>query len=108
MTGKPEVPCPQIPGYRLLDKIGEGGTGQVYRATQIDPQRTVAIKLLNLPVDKGNQALAEGFGFQRESRLMAGLSHPFMVGIYDSGVTDGRPYMVMEFISGTTLRHRLQ
>jgi hypothetical protein len=91
-----------IPGYRLLDKIGEGGMGTVYRATQLSLQRTVAIKVLH----------AAGAGsapaFQRETRLMAALAHPHVVTIYDCGRVNGHDYMVTEYVPGQTLRSLLK
>ncbi len=90
-------------GYDLLDKIGEGGMGQVHRATQLSLGRTVAIKFLNpLSPEFGERAL-----LHRESRLMAALAHPHVVTIYDCGQTAGWPYLVMEYVDGVTLRSRM-
>jgi hypothetical protein len=89
-----------MPGYDLLDKIGEGGMGQVHRATQLSLGRTVAIKFLNPPAGE--------FAFHRESRLMAALAHPHVVTIYDCGQTEGRNYLVMEYVDGATLRSRMR
>ncbi len=89
-----------LPGYDLLDKIGEGGMGQVHRATQLSLGRTVAIKFLN--------PLAGEFAFHRESRLMAALAHPHVVTIYDCGQADERHYLVMEYVDGETLRSRMK
>ena len=93
-----------MPGYDLLDKIGEGGMGQVHRATQLSLGRTVAVKFLN-PL---SGACDDRSPFHRESRLMAALAHPHVVTIYDCGQTAGRPYLVMEYIDGATLRSRMQ
>jgi serine/threonine protein kinase len=91
-------------GYDLLDKIGEGGMGQVHRATQLSLGRTVAIKFLNpLSAEFGERAL-----LHRESRVMAALAHPHVVTIYDCGQTEGRPYLVMEYVDGVTLRSRME
>jgi Tol biopolymer transport system component len=97
-----EVPR-EIPGYQLLDKIGEGGMGAVHRATQVNLQRTVAVKFLN-PIDGEPNALSL---FERESRLMAALAHPHVVTIYDCGQVSGRHYLIMEYVDGATLRHRM-
>lgn len=99
------VECPAVmAGYDLLDKIGEGGMGQVHRATQLSLGRTVAIKFLNpLSAEFGERAL-----LHRESRLMAALAHPHVVTIYDCGQAEGRPYLVMEYVDGATLRSRME
>ena len=92
-----------MPGYDLLDRIGEGGMGQVHRATQRSLGRTVAIKFLN-PAPTG---FSERSVFNRESRLMAALAHQHVVTIYDCGQVEGRDYLVMEYIDGSTLRSRM-
>jgi serine/threonine protein kinase len=93
-----------LAGYDLLDKIGEGGMGQVHRATQLSLGRTVAIKFLNpLSAEFGKRAL-----LHRESRVMAALVHPHVVTIYDCGQAEGRPYLVMEYVDGVTLRSRME
>jgi serine/threonine protein kinase len=91
-------------GYELLDKIGEGGMGQVHRATQLSLGRTVAIKFLTPLSPQFNQ----GSLLHRESRAMAALAHPHVVTIYDCGQAEGRPYLVMEYVDGSTLRSRLK
>lgn len=92
---------PEIPGYQVLEKIGEGGMGEVYAATQLRLMRRVAVKVLCcLP---GGAAPA----FQRESQLMASLAHPNVVTLYDCGESQGRHYLVMEFVAGATLRSRM-
>jgi serine/threonine protein kinase len=93
-----------MPGYDLLDKIGEGGMGQVHRATQRSLGRTVAIKFLN-PAPTG---FTDRVVLHRESRLMAALAHPHVVTIYDCGQAEGRDYLVMEYIDGATLRSRMK
>jgi serine/threonine-protein kinase len=90
---------PEIPGYRLLEKIGEGGKGEVYRAQQEPPLRQVAIKFL-YPFPS-EQLTAE---FQREAELMAALAHPNIVAILDCGKVADRFYIVMEYVAGSTLR----
>jgi Tol biopolymer transport system component len=99
------VACPAaMAGYEVLDKIGEGGMGQVYRATQLSLGRTVAIKFLNPLSPELNEASL----LHRESRLMASLAHPHVVTIYDCGQAEGRPYLVMEYMDGSTLRSRME
>ncbi len=101
MLTTPNSP-PEIPGYQFLEKIGEGGMGEVYAATQLRLMRRVAVKVLRcLP---GSAAPA----FQRESQLMASLAHPNVVTLYDCGEAQGRHYLVMEFVAGAALRSRIQ
>jgi serine/threonine-protein kinase len=91
---------PPIPGYDLLEPIGEGGMGIVCRARQHEPSRIVAIKFLApLPTHQLSRQ-----AFERESRLMAALHHPNVVTIYDCGQIEGRHYLVMEYVSGPSLR----
>lgn len=89
-----------IPGYELLEVIGEGGMGVVYRAQQQQPRRNVAIKVLT-PVPTNQVSLQ---AFEREARLMAALHHPNVVTIHDCGRLDDRYYLVMEYVSGPPLR----
>ena len=95
---------PEIPGYRLLNKLGEGGMGVVYRAVQLSLDRHVAIKFLHqLPDESGTDSR-----FRRESRLMAKMTHTNVVGVYDCGRVMGVDYIVMEFIDGPSLRSRME
>jgi serine/threonine protein kinase/tetratricopeptide (TPR) repeat protein len=96
--------------YRLLQCIGEGGMGEVWETWQEDPiQRRVALKLVKLGMDS-KEVLAR---FESERQALALMEHPAIAKVLDAGVTDeGRPYFVMEFISGTPIteycdRHRL-
>lgn len=91
---------PAIPGYDLLEPIGEGGMGIVYRARQHQPPRTVAVKFL-APLPTHQLTLQ---AFERESRLMAALNHPNVVPIYDCGQIAGRHFLVMEYVAGPSLR----
>jgi Protein kinase domain len=93
----------RIPGYELLEQVGEGGRGTVYRARQVSLDRTVAVKVLRPDVPEKGQIVA----FEREGRLMAALAHPNLVTIYDSGKADGQNYLVTEFVPGSTLRSRM-
>jgi serine/threonine protein kinase len=94
----------EIPGYKVLDKIGEGGMGEVHRATQLSLQRLVAVKFLN-PLTPDQPGLTT---FERESRMMAAMAHPHVVTIYDCGQVRGKNYLVIEYLSGSTLRSRLR
>ena len=88
-----------IPGYCIFECIGQGGMGAVYRAMQLSLGRMVAIKVLHATA--GSETLP---AFQRESRLMAALSHPNIVAIHDTGRADDHSYLVTELIDGTSLR----
>ncbi|HBY93974.1 MAG TPA: serine/threonine protein kinase, partial [Chloroflexi bacterium] len=90
--------------YRLDDVIGEGGMATVYRAWDLRLDRPVAIKVMR-PQTMLSEAGREAF--LREARTVARLNHPNVVAVYDAGVADGRPYLVMELLSGLTLRQRL-
>src|ERR1051325_8808472 len=84
--------------YRLLERIGEGGMGQVYRAEQRHPiQRTVALKLLKLGMDS-QEVISR---FEAERQALAVMNHPNVAKVFDAGISlDGRPYFVMEYVSG--------
>jgi serine/threonine protein kinase len=96
-------PLPVIPGYELIDKIGEGGMGEVFRARQLSLGRIVAIKFLPTLPDSSSIDKA----FQRESTLMASLAHPHIVAIHDCGQVESGSYLVMEYVQGTSLRERM-
>ncbi len=96
-TAYPPATFPPIPGYQLGERIGEGGMGVVYRAFQQSLERTVAIKWLHAPADGSGAS-------PREPRLMAALAHPHVVTVHDCGGVEGRPYLVMEYVEGPTLR----
>lgn len=91
----------RIAHYRILEKIGEGGMGVVYRAEDERAQRQVAIKLLCLEHASDNAAVER---FHREARIAASVSHPNVCAVYEFGDHDGSPYMVMELLDGQTLR----
>src|SRR2546430_2648068 len=93
----------EIPGFQVQEKIGEGGTGQVFRATQLSLQRTVAIKILNPSLHGHSPLLA----FNRESRLMASLPHPNIVAIHDCGEVNDQYYLIMEHVAGRSLREEM-
>ena len=99
-------PLPENPqGLRLLEEIGRGGMGRVFRARHTKLDREVAVKLLpaELALDAAFQAR-----FEREARLLARLNHPHVVTVHDFGtLSDGAGYLVMEYVAGGTLRSRL-
>src|SRR6185436_8990747 len=86
--------------YRVLEKLGEGGMGEVYRALDTKLNRPVAIKFLS-------DALADPDArrrFQREAQTASSLNHPHIVTVHDVGELDGRQYLITEFVDGGTLR----
>jgi tetratricopeptide (TPR) repeat protein len=91
--------------YRLTERLGRGGMAEVYRAYQPSLDREVAIKVMH-----GYLAEDEGFvgRFKREARAVASLRHPHIVQVYDFDIEDDTYYMVMEYISGETLKVRLR
>ena len=101
-ASRPEPPPPpdRIRGYRIGEELGRGGMGVVYAAEQLQPRRTVAIKLLNVP-DDGEVYAAR---FQREAKILAALAHPNVVSCYQAGaLPDGQCYLIMEFVDGPDL-----
>jgi eukaryotic-like serine/threonine-protein kinase len=89
--------------YEVLDSVGAGGMGEVYRAHDSRLNRTVAIKVLPEAFIQDSGRLKR---FEQEARSIAALNHPNILGVYDIGVTDF-PYVVLEFLDGKTLRDRL-
>ncbi len=101
----PEELAPFFPQYEILELIGRGGMGAVYKAVQKGLQRTVAIKVL--PADAAKDpTFAERF--TREGRALAKLDHPHIVDIYDSGVAGGLYYFVMEYVDGVNVRQMVR
>jgi len=91
--------------YRILGVVGQGGMGTVYEAEQLVLSRRVAVKVLHR-AQKGRRESVERF--QREARAASSIGHPNICEIYDVGrLSDGRPYMVMELLRGTTLADRI-
>jgi len=87
--------------YRLLEKLGEGGMGVVYKAEQVEPvRRSVAVKIIKLGMDTKDVVAR----FERERQTLAVLDHPCIAKVYDAGATEtGRPYFVMELVRGISI-----
>src|SRR5262245_48963454 len=104
-------PLPLDPGtrlgpYEILSPIGAGGMGEVYRARDTRLDRQVAIKVLSAFDPSGASSLSDErvVRFEREAKAIAALSHPNIVAVFDTGVHESRMFVVMELLSGRTLR----
>jgi serine/threonine protein kinase/Tol biopolymer transport system component len=99
------VPSTRLGPYEILAPLGAGGMGEVYRARDTRLDRAVAIKILPENISARPQARER---FEREARAVSSLNHPHICTLYDVGHQDGIDYLVMEYLEGETLAHRLK
>jgi serine/threonine-protein kinase len=103
--GSPTTAARLVPGYEILDKLGEGGMGVVYKARHLKLNRIVALKMI---LSGGHARSAELARFQTEAEAIARLQHPNIVQVHEVGEHEGRPFFSLEFCPGGSLDHKLK
>jgi WD40 repeat protein/tRNA A-37 threonylcarbamoyl transferase component Bud32 len=101
----PTTAVPTVPGYDLLESIGEGGMGIVWKARQTKLNRLVALKMMLGEERAGSKGLIR---FLAEAEAVAAVKHPHVVQVYDYGEAGGRPFLAMEYLSGGSLADQLK
>jgi serine/threonine protein kinase len=104
LAGDVSADWPVVPGYEMLEELGRGGMGVVYRARQLSLKRLVALKLIRDGALAGPEQRAR---FRIEAEAAARMRHANVVAIYEVGEHQGRPYFAMEFVDGPTLERHL-
>jgi WD40 repeat protein/serine/threonine protein kinase len=103
-TRPSSTPLPDIPGYLVLDELGRGGMGVVFRASQVRLNRLVALKMIRAGVHAEAEQLTR---FRAEAEAVARVQHPCIVQIYEVGEHEGLPFLSLELVDGHSLAERL-